>query len=295
MKVTEKCSSQGDRTVFICDFSPPRAADPDALENAREIDADFICVAYAPGRAVRVDSAMLAHSIKHNTGKDVIFNLATRDMNKLALQSHLLGAQMVGLENVVVIKGDAFTERDLSRVKDVSDFTPTGLMAALESMNRGTDFRGSKLGSATDFCIGASIDLGRGVEREAALTHHKASSEVDFFITQPVFSTQEIASFMGAYRAISGEGISQPIFYGLQVLVKDGVIFSSVPEGIRQDLEKGREGTDIALEMLHSFLDFGIRRIYLVPPILRGGARDYGAARKVLEAAGGMSKMRRGV
>ena len=289
MKVTEKCSSQEDRPVFICDFSPPRAADPDALESAGEIDADFICVAYAPGRAVRVDSVMLAYSIKHKTGKDVIFNLSTRDMNKLALQSHLLGAQMVGLENVVVIKGDAFARRDLSRVKDVSDFTPTGLMAALESMNQGTDFRGSRLGSATDFCIGASIDLGRGVEREAALTYRKASSAADFFITQPVFSTQEIASFSDAYRAISNEEISRPVFYGLQVLVKDGVIFSNVPEETRQELEKGREGTDIALELLHSFLDFGIRFIYLVPPILRGGARDYRAAQKVLEAARDMS------
>lgn len=287
MKVTEKCSSQGDRPVFICDFSPPRAADPDALENAGELDADFICVAYSPGRAVRVDSAMLAYSIKRHTGKDVIFNLATRDMNKLALQSHLLGAQMVGLENVVIVKGDAFAGRDLSRVKDVSDFTPTELIAALESMNRGTDFRGSRLGSPTELCIGASIDLGRGVEREAELTHRKALSGADFFITQPVFDTQEISTFLDACRDISGEGITRPVFYGLQVLVKDGVIFSSVPEGIRQDLEKGREGTDIALELLHDFLDFGIRYIYLVPPILRGGARDYGPARKVLEAAMG--------
>ena len=50
-------------------------------------------------------------------------------------------------------------------------------------------------------------------------------------------------------------------------------------------MEKGREGTDIAQELLQNFLDFGIRRIYLVPPILRGGARDYEAAQRVLEWA----------
>ena len=84
---------------------------------------------------------------------------------------------------------------------------------------------------------------------------------------------------------ISGEAISQPVFFGLQVLIKDGVIFSSVPQGVRQDLEAGRDGADIALELLRRFLDYGVRRIYLVPPILRGGARDYAAAQRVLEGA----------
>ena len=285
MKVTEACSSQGENTIFICDFSPPRTADPGVLEQARGIDADFICVAYNPGRAVRVDSAMLAASLRFHTGKEVVFNLATRDMNKLALQSHLLGAQRLGLENVMVLKGDSFTARDLSQVKEVGDFTSTGLIKAVDSMNQGTDFRGSQLRAPTELCIGASIDLGRGIETEARLTYRKASAGVHFFLTQPVFSTGEIGEFLAAYSAISGGEISQPIFYGLQVLKKDGIIFSSVPEGIRQELENGRDGVDIALELLHRFLDFGIRRIYLVPPILRGGARDYEAAQRVLETA----------
>ena len=63
------------------------------------------------------------------------------------------------------------------------------------------------------------------------------------------------------------------------------MIFSSVPEGVRKDLEGGRDGTDIALELLHEFLEAGINRIYLVPPIMRGGARDYEAAQAVLEGA----------
>ena len=167
----------------------------------------------------------------------------------------------------------------------MSDLRPTGLIGALASMNNGTDFRGSNLRAPTDFCIGASIDLDRGVESEAALTHRKASAGDQFFITQPVFSTDRVSAFLEAYSAVAGVEISQPVFFGLQVLQKDGVIFSSVPEAVRQDLERGREGTDIALELLRRFLDFGISRIYLVPPIMKGGARDYDAARRVLEAA----------
>ena len=228
---------------------------------------------------------MLAYSIKRDTGKDVIFNLATRDVNKLALQSHLLGAQVLGVENVLLLKGDDFTGRDLGQVKGVSDFTPTSAMAAVDKMNQGIDFRDSKLREATDFCIGASIDLGRGIEGEAALTHRKASAGAQFFLTQPVFNTLEITALKEAYIRIAGHELSQPVFFGLQVLRKDGIIFSSVPEEVRRDLDKGREGVDIALELLNEFLEFGIRNIYLVPPILRGGGRDYQAAQRVLEGA----------
>ena len=106
MKITDAWEKRGSQPVFVCDFSPPRSADPSVLEQARTLDADFISVAYNPGRTVRTDSAMLAASIKANLGKDVLFTLATRDMNKLALQSHLLGARLLGLVNVVVVGGD---------------------------------------------------------------------------------------------------------------------------------------------------------------------------------------------
>ena len=98
-KITEQCHEATGYTAFICDFSPPRSGDPSVLQQA-SIDADFISVAYNPGRAVRVNSAMLAAAIKQHVAKDVVFTLATRDMNKLALQSQMLGAQLLGLENL---------------------------------------------------------------------------------------------------------------------------------------------------------------------------------------------------
>ncbi len=87
-KIINRCFEATGHTTFICDFSPPREGNPAVLEQAN-IDADFISVAYNPGRAVRVNSVLLAAAIRQRTGKDTIFTLATRDMNKLALQSQL--------------------------------------------------------------------------------------------------------------------------------------------------------------------------------------------------------------
>ena len=286
-KVTEKCDGS-DKTVVICDFSPPRGSDPALLSGAHSVSPDFISVAYSPGKAVRVDSAIAAHTIRQQTGREAIFTLATRDMNRLATQNHLLGAAMLGLDNVIVVGGDAFTERDLAAVKDVRDFRPTELIAAIKSMNQGVDYKGLNLRSPTDFCVGAAIDLGRVIEREARLTRAKASAGADFFITQPIYDLSIVERFKDGYESVAGERLSKPVFWGLQVLDARGLVFGDVPQFIREELEGGREGVDIAAELLHEFLAAGMTTIYLVPPILRGGTRDYKAAQRVLDALEGI-------
>ncbi|MCH8186606.1 MAG: hypothetical protein IH862_10940, partial [Chloroflexi bacterium] len=53
---------------------------------------------------------------------------------------------------------------------------------------------------------------------------------------------------------------------------------------VTDDLGRGRPGTEIAVQVLEAFVSAGFRTFYLVPPILRGGRRDYEAAQAVLEA-----------
>ena len=85
------------------------------------------------------------------------------------------------------------------------------------------------------------------------------------------------------YAELYGGELSQPVFHGVQVVAQDGVIFSSVPQWVTDALKKGRSGEDIALQVLNQFSESGLRSIYLVPPIMRGGRRDYEAAQAVLE------------
>jgi methionine synthase / methylenetetrahydrofolate reductase(NADPH) len=279
-KVTDALTSKSGDPVFICDFTAPRGADPDLLDGARHLEADFVSVAYNPGKLVRVDSVSAAYEIRQRFDRDVIFNLSPRDMNRLALESRLLGAQLLGLENVLVIQGDSLTERDAAPA--VSDYNATGLMAAIANLNHGLDYRGSKLRSSCDFCIGASLDLSRGPVHEARLAHRKVEAGADFFVSQPVFDIRLMEEFLEAYEGIAGDVLHKPVFWGLQILTSNGVLFSSVPPDLIRDLENGRDGVDIALELFALFREIDIRSIYLVAPILRGGARDYEAAGRFL-------------
>jgi len=282
-KVVDKRAQDPNAILFICDFSPPRGADPKLLAPAHDLDADFISVAYNPGKSTRVNSAFGALWIKENAGRDVLFTLATRDMNKVAVQSLLLGAALLGLENVLVVKGDSFTERELSAVKSVDDFKPTELLSSIVAMNNGRDFKGGKLRSPTDFCVGAPIDLAHGVRRETRLTRKKVEAGAEFFLMQPLFDPQRLHDFLSGYEREYGEPLSAPVFCGLQVMAPDSIVFGDIPEWVTRDLSGGRPGEEIAAQVLRDFVAEGLRSVYLVPPIMRGGRRDYKAAQRVIE------------
>jgi homocysteine S-methyltransferase len=214
---------------------------------------------------------------------DPIFTLATRDMNRLALESLLLGAQALALENVIVVAGDPFGPRDIASA--VNDYRPTELIASIASLNSGVDHRGRPLRAPTNFCIGATVDLGRGVEPEAELAARKVEAGAQFLITQPIFEPSEINHLTEAITLSTGSPPGIPIFYGVGLMEPDGVSFAAVPEQIRSDLKAGRSGVDIALEVWEGLRYVGADDCYVVPPIRRSGARNYDAAREFLRQA----------
>ena len=285
--VTEALARAGDSVVIVCDFSPPRGGDEALLERVRTLDADFVSVAYNPGKAARLNSAFAARWLQERAGKEVVFNFATRDMNKLAAQSLLLGADLLGLHNVVVLQGDRFTEQELASVRTVDDFTPTELLRSIAALNEGIDYRGSKLRSPATLCAGAALDLGHGLEDELELTQRKVEAGAQFFLMQPLFDPEPLERFLEGYERRFGEPIAPPIFVGVQVMTGDSIVFGDVPAWVSEDLERGRAGEEIAHDVLDRFVERGFRSIYLVPPIMRGGRRDYEAAQRVIAAVRG--------
>ena len=274
--------------LFVADFSPPRGTDPALLQGARYLDADYISVNYSPGKSARVNSAFAAAWIKRNTGKEVMFSLSTRDMNRVAAQSLLMGAEMMGLENVVVLKGDSFTEKELTITKPVDDYLPTGLIREISDMNRGIDYKGLKLNNPTSFCIGATIDLGRDMGRQIVLTRKKVEAGAQFFLLQALFSPERLTEFLERYADRYGDELAALVCCGVQVVVEDGITFGDPPDWVTSALRKGRSGEDVAVDVASRYLDAGHRSLYLLAPVHRGGRRDYAACQRVIERVRGL-------
>ena len=70
-------------------------------------------------------------------------------------------------------------------------------------------------------------------------------------------------------------------------MTKESVRFVEIPDWVTRDLDRGRAGDEIAVELTRQFVDRGFNSIYLVPPILRGGRRDYETAATVIAALRG--------
>ena len=193
--ISQAVSQAGDTSVTICDISPPRGADISALADAASVRADFLCVAYAPGQSVRLGSALSAAILIRDFGRRAAFNLAARDMNRIAVQSALLDAAALGADNVVALRGDPISERDSRRVSQVNDYSTTALLRDIRRMNGGRDFRGRRLIAPTAFCPGATADLSNPLEREAALAANKARAGAEFILCQSAFDPARTTRF----------------------------------------------------------------------------------------------------
>lgn len=282
-KIADIHAQRGGGPVFISDFSPPKGGHYGDMGAAASLDAHCLSVPYSPGKSVYANSAFAAHYLKVATGREAAFTLATRDMNILAAQSLLLGASLLDLQNVIVVRGDDFTAAELVSAKPVHDRTPTALIRSIAAMNGGRDFRGRALDYPTDFCIGAAIDTGRGLDAEVSLTHRKLEAGAHFFITQPGFSPEASLRFLEGFERAYGAQPSAPIFFGIQMVARGSRSFSAVPQWVRDELNAGVASSDIAIRAIQAFLAAGITDFYLMPPIFPGGARDYQSAAQVIE------------
>ena len=151
-------------------------------------------------------------------------------------------------------------------------------------MNEGVDYKGSKLTTPTSYCTGASIDIEHDIETEINLTHRKIQSGAQYFLLQGIFDPQPIKMFYDLYASKFNNELSIPVFCGVQIMAPGSMVFGEVPERITRDLERGKTGPEIALELIHKLVETGVNSFYLIPPILKAGRRDYEAAQQVIHS-----------
>ena len=104
--LVELVAKSNQKPFLVCDVSPPRGGSTQLLDGIADLTPDMFFVAANPGRTVRASSSSVAQWIESNTKIPALFTMTTRDMNKTAMQTSLLGAHVMGLRNLVVVKGD---------------------------------------------------------------------------------------------------------------------------------------------------------------------------------------------
>lgn len=144
-------------------------------------------------------SSLAASKVALEAGYEPIFQQTCRDRNRLALQSDLLAAWTLGLENVLMVTGDDPRSGDHSKAKGVFDLDSTQLLAVAKGMNEGVDMVGAQLTGATGFLLGgAMFPEAEPWEVQLERAVQKAEAGATFFQTQAVMDMDKLARAVSA-------------------------------------------------------------------------------------------------
>lgn len=105
---------------------------------------------------MRLGSLGVCKALK-DEGLTPIFQLTCRDRNRIALQSDLLSAAMLGIENLLLLTGD-HTKWVITAAKPVFDLDSVSLIHAVKQLESGVDLGGNQLvGEPPKFAKGAVV------------------------------------------------------------------------------------------------------------------------------------------
>jgi 5,10-methylenetetrahydrofolate reductase len=145
--------------------------------------------------------------------------MTCRDRNRLALQSDLLSAYVLGIRNVLALTGDYTTTGDHPNAEPVFDIDSVQLLWAIKRLEEGFDMAGKELTARPSFFKGAVVNPGADTEEAYELQIIKMKKKIEqgaqFFQTQAIFDAGVFKSFMDR---ISKENINIPILAGIILL-----------------------------------------------------------------------------
>lgn len=128
----------------------------------------------------------MAEKVSRETGMCVMPHICCRDKNAIAMRSQLLGAHINDINNFLVITGDPIPSVVRASVKSVFNFDSVGLMNIISDMNQ-EQFAGKPV------IYGGAINQGRvNFKVELERVKKKMEAGATFFMTQPVFSDEDI-------------------------------------------------------------------------------------------------------
>jgi methionine synthase / methylenetetrahydrofolate reductase(NADPH) len=252
---------------------PPRGTDPEPMlagvRLLKQAGIDGVNVPDGPRAQSRMGVLATSLLVQQRVGIEPVIHYCCRDRNLLGMLSDLLGAQALGLRNLLLITGDPPKMGPYPDATAVFDIDSIGLTNLVARLNRGLDPGGNAIGEPTTFTIGVGVNPGAvDLEHELKRFYWKVDAGAEYAITQPVFDVEQLFRFV---ERIEQEGLRIPIIAGIWPLVSarnaeflanevPGVV---VPEEILARMRRAsavgkehavEEGIRIAQEMLTTAL-----------------------------------------
>ena len=207
--------------VITAEIGPPKGVDvTEFLETAEFLRdrVDAINVTDQQSSVMTLGSLAACHLLQER-GIEPIYQLTCRDRNRIALQSDLLSAYVLGIENVLCLTGDYVTLGDHPQAKPVFDLDSVTLLRAVETLQGGQDLAGKPLKGTPRFFPGAVVSPGSNpLEPQIAKMEKKVRAGAKFFQTQGVYDAEQFVHFMEQVKHLN-----VPVLVGIILLKSAGM------------------------------------------------------------------------
>ena len=270
------------RRVVTCEIAAGDSPDPSDLLARAAIVRDVVDAVNLPdntsGRAHL--SGLAAAAIVAAAGVEPILHVTCRDINRIGLQSHLLGAAALGIRNLLCLTGDHVVHGDHPEAKPVFDLDSMQLLRLVGCLRSGRYLSGRAIEPAPDLFPGTTENpFAPPHDFRPLRLRKKIEAGARFVQTQIVFNVPRFKTFMERVRDL-GIDRQAPILAGVAPLrsaraaryMRDRIPGLDVPESLVRRMEEvaparaEEEGIRIAVEILEEIREFpGLAGFHLMP------------------------------
>lgn len=254
--------------VITSEIGPPKGTNIDTcLKEAEHIKdrVTAVNVTDIQSAVMRFGSMATCHMLV-DRGIEPVFQMVCRDRNRLALQSDLLSAYRLGVENVLALTGDHNTMGDDHDSMPVFDLDSVGLLHAITTLQDGKDLAGEALDGVPKFFPGAVVTPDADpLEPQIIKMEKKIGAGAKFFQTQAVYDVDKFAKFMEMVKPLNTKvmaGIVVLKSVGMARFMNANVAGVNVPEPLIKELKKDKEkaksgetGVEIAARLIKDMKD----------------------------------------
>ena len=277
----ERILTRGEFAV-TSECSPPRGADPDVISKKGELlkgVVDAVNVTDCQTSVVRMSSISSCLILKE-MGFDPILQMVTRDRNRIAIQSDILGAAALGINNILCLSGDHQRFGDHPQSKNVYDIDSVQLIMTVKKMrDEGKLLSGEELTKAPQLFIGAAANpFADPFEIRALRLAKKVAAGVEFIQTQCIYNLDRFETWI---RQVLDLGLQEKVYIlagvtplksvGMARYMKNLVPGMDVPDTIIERLKgvpkekQSDEGIKICIETIQKVREMkGVSGVHIM-------------------------------
>lgn len=262
----EKVLAAGHLAV-TSECGPPRGSDPEEIIKKANLIKNYVDAVNITDNQTSVTRlCSLAACIRLKMeGVDAVLQMVTRDRNRIALQSDILGAASFDIHNILCLSGDHQSFGDCKAGQNVHDLDSTQLIQAVKQMrDEGKFLGGDDIKRPPQMFIGAAANpFADPFEIRVPRLAKKIAAGVEFIQTQCIYNLDKFEKWMELVR---DRGLHEKVYIlagvtpfksaGMARYMKNRVPGMDVPEEVVKRMagvpkeKQPEEGINICVESM---------------------------------------------